>query len=83
VNLGEDTDTTRAFTGGLAGLLYGFDTIPKSWLQQIDRKDDIIEIADRLLDFATANILVFQLISGRPLEHLILSITRKILKGHL
>ena len=57
MNLGEDTDTTRAFTGGLAGLLYGFDTIPKSWLQQIARKDDIIEIGDRLRDFATANIL--------------------------
>ncbi|MDX2279807.1 MAG: ADP-ribosylglycohydrolase family protein [Saprospiraceae bacterium] len=51
VNLGEDTDTTGAVTGGLAGLLYGFDTIPKNWLQQIARKDDIEDLADRLRDF--------------------------------
>src|SRR5690606_16378872 len=31
VNLGEDTDTTAAVTGGLAGLLYGFDAIPNEW----------------------------------------------------
>lgn len=53
VNLGEDTDTTGAVAGGLAGLLYGFDTIPKSWLQQIARKDDINDLADRLRDFAS------------------------------
>ena len=53
VNLGEDTDTTGAVTGGLAGLLYGFDTIPKSWLQQIARKHDIEDLADRLRDFAS------------------------------
>ena len=52
VNLGEDTDTTGAVTGGLAGLLYGFDTIPKSWVQQIARKDDIVDLSDRLRDFA-------------------------------
>ena len=28
VNLGDDTDTTGAVTGGLAGLLYGFNSIP-------------------------------------------------------
>jgi ADP-ribosyl-[dinitrogen reductase] hydrolase len=51
VNLGEDTDTTGAVTGGLAGLLYGFDTIPKSWLHQIARKQDIEDLADRLGEF--------------------------------
>ncbi len=53
VNLGEDTDTTGAVTGGLAGLLYGFDTIPKSWLQKLARKGDIEDLADRLRDFAS------------------------------
>lgn len=47
VNLGGDTDTTGAVTGGLAGLLYGFDSIPKDWVQQIARKDDILELAER------------------------------------
>jgi len=53
VNLGEDTDTTGAVTGGLAGILYGFDTIPKSWLKQIARKDDIENLANRLRDFTS------------------------------
>jgi ADP-ribosyl-[dinitrogen reductase] hydrolase len=53
VNLGEDTDTTGAVKGRLAGLLYGFDTIPKSWLQQIARKGDIEDLAVSLRDFAS------------------------------
>jgi signal transduction histidine kinase len=48
VNLGDDTDTTGAVTGGLAGLLYGFDNIPKNWLKQIARYDDIENLAERL-----------------------------------
>ena len=48
VNLGEDTDTTGAVTGGLAGLLYGLDYIPKKWLKQIARYDDIDNLAERL-----------------------------------
>ena len=48
VNLGSDTDTTAAVTGGLAGLLYGYDTIPAKWVQQLARKDDIMDLASRL-----------------------------------
>lgn len=48
VNLGEDTDTTGAVTGGLAGLIYGFDGIPEKWLQQIARYSDIENLAERL-----------------------------------
>ena len=48
VNLGEDTDTTGAVTGGLAGLLYGFENIPTNWLNQIARYDDIQNLAERL-----------------------------------
>jgi ADP-ribosylglycohydrolase len=51
VNLGSDTDTTGAVTGGLAGLLYGWETIPENWLLQIARKEDIEDLADRLQDF--------------------------------
>lgn len=47
VNLGEDTDTTGAVTGGLAGLLYGYDSIPQSWIIQIARNDDIENLAKR------------------------------------
>ena len=50
VNLGNDTDTTGAVTGGLAGLLYGFDNIPTNWTEQIARKDDIENLTERLAE---------------------------------
>jgi ADP-ribosylglycohydrolase len=50
VNLGSDTDTTAAVTGGLAGLLYGVDNMPLSWITQIARKDDIEDLAERLTE---------------------------------
>lgn len=31
VNLGEDTDTVGAITGGLAGVFYGEESLPKDW----------------------------------------------------
>lgn len=48
VNLGEDTDTTAAVTGGLAGLLYGMQNIPDKWLNKIARYNDIDDLAVRL-----------------------------------
>lgn len=44
VNLGHDTDTTGAVTGGLAALIYGMDNIPKEWINTLARKDDIINL---------------------------------------
>jgi ADP-ribosylglycohydrolase len=48
VNLGSDTDTTAAITGGLAGLYYGVEQIPQDWRDKIARKDDIVDLAKRL-----------------------------------
>lgn len=50
VNLGEDTDTTGAVTGGLAGLFYGLDNIPTNWRKQIARNSEIENLAERLGD---------------------------------
>lgn len=38
VNLGEDTDTIGAVTGSLAGVLYGFDNIPKKWINDLKKE---------------------------------------------
>lgn len=48
VNLGEDTDTTSAIVGGLAGLFYGYNEIPKNWVDQLAMKDDIEDLVERL-----------------------------------
>ncbi|MCL9808395.1 ADP-ribosylglycohydrolase family protein [Flavobacterium luminosum] len=48
VNLGHDTDTTGAVTGGLAALIYGMDTIPAEWINTLARKDDIINLTKSL-----------------------------------
>lgn len=47
VNLGGHTDTTAAVTGGLAGIYYGIEYIPQQWVNQIARKQDIINLANR------------------------------------
>ncbi|MGF1932824.1 MAG: ADP-ribosylglycohydrolase family protein [Nostoc sp. ChiQUE02] len=47
VNLGGDTDTTAAVTGGLAGIYYGVENIPRQWMNQIARRQDIIYLAER------------------------------------
>ncbi len=48
VNLGEDTDTTAAVVGGLAGLAYGEAAIPAEWLAVLVRRADIETLAGRL-----------------------------------
>ena len=42
VNLGEDTDTTAAVAGALAGIVYGIEGIPAEWLAKL-RGTDVIE----------------------------------------
>lgn len=47
VNLGEDTDTIGALTGGLAGIFYRENNIPKKWIRTISKKTDIYDLANR------------------------------------
>ena len=49
VNLGEDTDTTAAVAGGLAGIIYGVESIPEEWLNTLKRRDYLEKICE---DFA-------------------------------
>ena len=41
VNLGDDTDTTAAVAGALAGIVYGIEGIPDEWLDTLRGKDVI------------------------------------------
>jgi ADP-ribosylglycohydrolase len=54
VNLGEDTDTTGAVTGGMAGIYFGITDIPARWLEQLARVEDIERLCER---FAAVNTL--------------------------
>lgn len=49
VNLGDDTDTVGAVAGGLAGLAFGYENIPKEWVDVIVKKDWIGKLCE---DFA-------------------------------
>jgi ADP-ribosylglycohydrolase len=47
VNLGEDTDTTAAITGGLAGIIYGSENIPQKWIDKLAKKLEIEQLAEK------------------------------------
>ena len=47
INLGNDTDTIGAITGSMAGILYGMSSIPKDWLDDLLRKDYLIDISKK------------------------------------
>ncbi len=52
VNLGDDADTTGAIYGQLAGAYYGIDGIPKKWTDRVAKKEEILEVANELLEQA-------------------------------
>ncbi len=51
VNMGHDTDTVAAVAGGLVGLYYGIDAIPKDWLDEITPKEYVEELCERAKHF--------------------------------
>lgn len=53
VNMGGDTDTIGAITGGLAGALYGFSRIPVIWYAQLD--DTVKQTLSNLTEKAVEN----------------------------
>ena len=52
-NLGDDADTTGAIYGQLAGAFYGEEAIPRQWRDRLARYNDIVALADSLLDLAS------------------------------
>ena len=54
VNLGDDTDTTGAIYGQLAGAYYGINAIPRDWIERLALCELISEKATALFDFSNA-----------------------------
>jgi ADP-ribosylglycohydrolase len=51
-NLGQDSDTTAAIAGQLAGAVYGAEGIPAEWLNAVAWRDRLATVAGRLFDAA-------------------------------
>ncbi len=49
VRFGNDTDTTAAIAGGLAGIRWGVGSIPQVWLARLRGREIVGELLDRLL----------------------------------
>ena len=49
VNLGDDTDTVGAVAGGLAGILYGAESIPEGWLKVLAKKEKILRLCENFI----------------------------------
>ncbi len=47
VNIGGDTDTNAAICGGLAGIYYGYDSIPIDWIDEINRINEVLSLCER------------------------------------
>ena len=47
INFGIDTDTNGAICGGLAGIYYGYDSIPTYWIEEIARIYEILSLCEK------------------------------------
>jgi ADP-ribosylglycohydrolase/protein-tyrosine phosphatase len=63
VRYGNDTDTTAAIAGGLAGIRWGIDGIPTEWLGSMRGVDIARPLVDRLLDAGG-----YQTSTGNPIR---------------
>ena len=50
INLGEDTDTTAAVTGALAGALHGLRAVPEAWLRALASREYVEGVCSGLVD---------------------------------
>ena len=50
VNLGDDADTVGAVAGGLAGLYYGYDSVPDAWKNAMQKRTWLEEMCRKAVD---------------------------------
>ena len=51
IALGDDTDTTAAIAGGLAGVYYGFDNIPNRFYSELRGKEMVMPLVNKLIEY--------------------------------
>lgn len=49
ISLGDDTDTTACVVGGMAGAIYGLESIPQEWMDALRNKEELEEIIQKFL----------------------------------
>lgn len=49
ISLGNDTDTTAAVAGGIAGIKYGLQSIPQKWMKIMRGKELVEDIFEKLI----------------------------------
>ncbi|MBL0037328.1 MAG: ADP-ribosylglycohydrolase family protein [Flavobacteriales bacterium] len=54
VHAGGDADTNGAVAGSVLGARFGFSAIPTTWVDGLNRRDELLERADRLVALVTA-----------------------------
>lgn len=54
-NIGNDSDSTAAVCGALAGSYYGFDAIPKEWVDALVWRDKLLAFVDEFLEATIAS----------------------------
>lgn len=52
VNLGDDADTVGAVAGGLAGLFYGYDSVPENWKNAMQQRTWLEDMCMKAADAA-------------------------------
>jgi ADP-ribosyl-[dinitrogen reductase] hydrolase len=52
INLGLDTDTTGMVAGGMAGIIYGLESVPAEWFNSLARKEEIEILTSRFIENA-------------------------------
>lgn len=55
ISFGNDTDTTACVAGGIAGLYYGFDNIPKHWINTLREKETVEPLITQLFTYLKLN----------------------------
>lgn len=51
INLGNDTDTISALSGGLAGIIYGINDIPTNWINNLINNSYILDVCSRYEEY--------------------------------